>query len=304
MYPYFERASYSKNQLPFMIYLFESSQSDPSIVLQTNLVEGSQSNTFNKAECKDFLHWHDSYEILYFTSEGPRIEINGHLYHPKSGDILLVDSFDIHKNLSEFPDSHYVLLINSSLLPSSLENQVRFPNGKDFKWLKSNGEYKNYRSNIELIIKNLIKHLSHSDPFILYSDLCLLFSEINNYVTQIERNTNDCSDEKLRDKRALKKIYNYVKTNYTRDISLEEIANLVNFSKPYFCKFIKKTTNQTFLDFLNNYRCHLARNLLESTTLPITTIAIENGFSNVSYFSKVFKKYMGISPSEYRRNIY
>ena len=58
--------------------------------------------------------------------------------------------------------------------------------------------------------------------------------------------------------------------------------------------------NLTCIEYLNQYRLNMAARQLTATDLPVTTIALESGFNNISYFNRVFKKYFGITPREFR----
>ena len=68
----------------------------------------------------------------------------------------------------------------------------------------------------------------------------------------------------------------------------------------YFCRLFKKHFHCNFSDFINNYRIEKAKLFLEDTSLPISDIAIKCGFNSFSYFCKIFKLSVGLSPSAYR----
>ena len=179
--------------------------------------------------------------------------------------------------------------------------------------MRKDGNHENYRKSIEDKLNSLIKifdkvNYSKTDEHIsiyrIYGEIFHIFSYVEEYVNRLEPLEDFKVKNKTNEKNALKMIYNYVVLNYANQISLKEISSLVGFSEPYFCKFIKRATNQTFLEFLNTYRCYVARLKLENTDIPITNIALESGFSSISYFSKVFKKIFGINPRAYRNNFY
>ena len=88
----------------------------------------------------------------------------------------------------------------------------------------------------------------------------------------------------------MKTILNYVQENYNRDISIEEISKLCNFSEYYFMRFFKKYSGTSCLKYINNYRLEKAAELLKSTAYSITDISLECGFNNLSYFNKLFKR--------------
>ena len=87
----------------------------------------------------------------------------------------------------------------------------------------------------------------------------------------------------------MKTVLNYVQENFNRDMSIEEIAKLCNFSEYHFMRFFKKYAGTSCLKYINNYRLEKSAELLKSTSSSITDISLECGFNNLSYFNKLFK---------------
>ncbi|AIQ43213.1 response regulator [Paenibacillus sp. FSL R5-0912] len=92
----------------------------------------------------------------------------------------------------------------------------------------------------------------------------------------------------------------FITENFNTDLSLEQICEKVNVSKNYFSTLFKKETGMNVWDFLSEYRMERAKELLVSTYLKNYEIALEIGYENPSYFTKTFKKWVGIGPQEYR----
>lgn len=95
-------------------------------------------------------------------------------------------------------------------------------------------------------------------------------------------------------------IYKHINKNFTRHISLEEIADVANMTVPAFCRYFKKVTHKTFTKLVNEYRVVHATKLLSESQMSITDIAYECGFNNFSHFNKLFKEITGKSASKYR----
>lgn len=93
----------------------------------------------------------------------------------------------------------------------------------------------------------------------------------------------------------------YINENYAEPITIEQAGEILNLNADYFCRLFKKATNTTFTDYLNFVRvCHTEKPLIFSDK-TIAEISLDAGFSSVSYFNRVFKKYKLITPSEYRK---
>ncbi len=103
--------------------------------------------------------------------------------------------------------------------------------------------------------------------------------------------------------RRIETICQYIKDNYQKSITLDDIASLANMSTSAVSHFFKKRTNRTFSNYLSDVRIGTASRLLVETTRPINDIAFECGFDNISNFNRTFKRYKGESPREYRVNV-
>ncbi len=98
-------------------------------------------------------------------------------------------------------------------------------------------------------------------------------------------------------------IFKYINNNFTRQITLEEIADKVSMTEPAFCRYLKKATGKTFTKLVNEYRVVHATKLLNESQLSITDVCFESGFNNFSHFNKLFNEITGKSASKYRAEI-
>lgn len=93
----------------------------------------------------------------------------------------------------------------------------------------------------------------------------------------------------------------YIRKNYENNITRNTLAELVHFSPEYVGKVFKKEIGVGISDYINNLRIQKAKSLLASTNYKIIDIALMVGYDNMPYFSSIFKKYVGVSPAEYKR---
>lgn len=96
-------------------------------------------------------------------------------------------------------------------------------------------------------------------------------------------------------------VMEYIRMNYSKPISLEEVADEVGLSSVYLSTIFKKEVDQNFSDYLKEYRLNIAKKMLVDSNLSISEIANNLSFEDARYFSKVFKKSIGIKPTEYRK---
>ena len=100
----------------------------------------------------------------------------------------------------------------------------------------------------------------------------------------------------------IKLLYDFVQENYSRKITLTEISSLLNMSNVSFNRFIKKSTNKTFVDYLNDVRIEHSARLLAEEDYSVSEIAYRCGFNNIANFNRIFKKSKGRTPSQYRKD--
>ena len=117
-----------------------------------------------------------------------------------------------------------------------------------------------------------------------------------------ETDTEEEMDSNVRDSR-VKKIIEEINQRYTEKISLGDLADGCGLSIGHLSTLIKKETGQSFSEYITGKRMEDAKKLLCREELSIDDIADMVGYHDYFYFTKAFKKYMGMSPSMYRKNL-
>ncbi|HEV2391385.1 MAG TPA: PocR ligand-binding domain-containing protein [Verrucomicrobiae bacterium] len=95
----------------------------------------------------------------------------------------------------------------------------------------------------------------------------------------------------------------YIQEHQTENLRLSHVAKACNTSTFYFCKMFKKVTGINFTDYLSRVRIEKSKNLLLNPNLRVSEIAFEVGFQSLTHFNRVFKKILGLSPTEYRTQL-
>lgn len=93
----------------------------------------------------------------------------------------------------------------------------------------------------------------------------------------------------------------YIEQHYNEALTLETVAEQVSLNPVYFSNIFKKETNENFIDYLHKCRIEAAKEILRTEDTPIVNIASIVGYYDAKYFSKMFRKYVGIKPSDYRK---
>lgn len=101
----------------------------------------------------------------------------------------------------------------------------------------------------------------------------------------------------------IERVTAYIKDNFARELSLDELAETAGFEKNYFLRKFKKQKGMTPMEYIHNKRLEKAKELLRFSDMNVTQIAAATGFKSVHYFSKVFYDSVGERPSEFRSRL-
>jgi len=143
---------------------------------------------------------------------------------------------------------------------------------------------------LSLLDINYNKLLTYNDKELLRRIMCQILSEA---CLLFE------SDFKKKYSKAVTKSIQYLKINYEHEITLDELSLSISISKNYLSSLFKKEVGMTLWEYLTDIRMKKAKYLMDTTMLNVTEIANKLGYDNANYFSKVFKKAHGESPSSY-----
>jgi AraC-like DNA-binding protein len=107
--------------------------------------------------------------------------------------------------------------------------------------------------------------------------------------------------KRLVDGQKINDVFDFMLANYSREVKLEEIAEIAHMSATAFCRYFKHHTRKTYSRFLNEIRVGQACKMLVDDKLSISNICYDSGFKNISNFNRQFKKISGFTPSEYQK---
>ena len=99
----------------------------------------------------------------------------------------------------------------------------------------------------------------------------------------------------------LDRVFNYIHANYSKPVSLSEIADLVNMSNTSFCRFFRKNTGKSLIEYVNDLRIGKACNLLLEEQKTISEISFSCGFNSQTFFNRSFIQRKGLKPREFRK---
>ncbi|HCV81090.1 MAG: hypothetical protein CMP12_06555 [Zunongwangia sp.] len=252
------------------------------------------------------IHSHKNIELNYIVSGTGRRIVGDNISNFEKGDLVLMGAelphcwelLDADKNekprciVTHFSEE---ILLNEYFKMPELQNILLLINQA------SRGIQFKVENDREIL--NILLRLSKSEGLEYYISLLQIFNlllkiedkkKLSNPLNQSSIFSNNI--EKIN------KIYEYVFLNIQEGINLEEASSVLNMAPSSFCRFFKKKTGITFMEYVKNVRVGMAAKLLAETDKQITEICYESGYNNLANFNHYFKVSMGVTPTEYRKN--
>lgn len=248
-------------------------------------------------------HFHQEVELVYVMEGELRLYVMEREYHLKRGDICVINSNEEHRieTQGEITTAH--LFITYSLI-RSVYNGV-----SSFFFCNSTSEdderYEKLRELLNQLLKRKMfcekeaKEEQHEYEYlsVFYKVLGYLTS---NFIKKAKTDAGMSMQQKSQ-MRTLQ-INEYIMNNYNQPISLKSLADTLYLSEGYLSRYFKKIYNMSFSAYLRQVRLSHAMSELLYTDKAILQIALDNGFSSISFFNKVFKEEYGKSPSHIRNS--
>lgn len=248
-----------------------------------------------------FWHFHPEYELVYIGGCDGHRRVGNHISRYEGSDLVLIGSNIPHLNFDHGVKTDYekvVVHFNTSFIDEVIHSTPELVRISDLfrrsvHGIAFQGAYKDEIGKALLTFESM-------DPFSQYLKLMELLNHL----------LNNCDEEKLHEspyvnpyrnaeQERLRRIYAFTDEHYARKVTLNEVSELCNMSREAFCRYFKKATGQSYLDFLNQYRVTQAK-LLLSSGQAVSQVGYQTGFESLSYFSRMFKRLTGESPRMYR----
>ena len=260
----------------------------PATIMYLNL-----SSSTHKTE----LQWHREPEIVYVIEGRSECSRNGESQIVEQGDFIMFNSEDVHLVRSAEGVGCRLLCINFSF-----EYIRMFCKSIDTLYFDVTSS-----SEVRPAIVELLKKISGVDTTSDYASL-IQIAYINKLyyllLTQcVGFRRAGGSQGSKRDFSYAKTAIAYINENFRREISLDEIAGVVNLSPSYFSKYFKSVTQISFSEYLANLRLENAINDMLGHNTTVSTAAFENGFANVKSFITQCKKVYDCTPAQYKKRL-
>lgn len=248
-------------------------------------------------------HWHSALEIIMPQENYYDVTINEEAYRIQPGEILAIPPGSMHCLTAPATGSRFIFLFDISYMTrlkgfagiSSVLVQPLYISRETFPLLCDELR--------QILLKMTDEYFGDNE----YKELTII-SLLMNFFVRLGQNRIDTGNlfpnVKLTKQKAYVQKFNdlldYIDSHYMEDLTLEEVAGSIGFSKFHFARLFRQYTNFTFCDYLNYRRIKVAEELLVQPGLSITEVALQSGFSSISTFNRLFKLQKNCTPSQFR----
>lgn len=246
-------------------------------------------------------HWHVEYELIRIVKGSLTVTLDEKSFTAKAGDVIFVHSGILHSGIPENCVYQCIVFdINAFLKYNSVcaEYMQRIIHQEIMVY----HHFTEKHPEITAVINGIFESIQEKKPGYemnvigqFYHFFGLVFG--NHYYLTAQPKTRRDYKRILQ----LKQVVEFIGKNYSSPLTLQQLSDSVSMSPKYFCRFFSEMTHQTPMDYLNRQRIEQACYQLSTTDDSITEIAYRNGFNDLSYFIRTFKKYKGITPGKYKR---
>ena len=253
---------------------------------------------------KDVYHDHDFTEFTYILTGKGKYIVEGNVYEVGAGDVIICNPGVKHQNIvvnPKEPTVEFFAGFTDFHFKNMPANSIVLKDGGYVLHTSSDTKREISKHCYDMIAENSTNYVGKY--FMLKAHLMqillLMFREIAEISGPEQQR---CNFESYNKKYAVKKIINYLNENYENKISLDQIAHNMYLSPVYISKIFKEETGESPINYLIKIRLDKAKDiLLNSESGSIKSIANRVGYEDVYHFSKLFKKYYGISPLYYKK---
>lgn len=251
-------------------------------------------------------HFHNEYEIYYLLKGERYYFIDKQIYHVKKGSLVFIDRNQIHRTVGAASDYHdrILLLVPREDIAPLLRLCDQGDMGsffvKNYGIVELNEEGQSYVESLLFSIMDEVKEKRTNYEFLVKTKVV----ELMVYALRCKsgENLSPIAQPMQTEKhKKINEVAEYIHENYGSSISLSNIADNFYMSKCYLSRIFKEITGFTVNEYINITRIKQAQQLLLHSDYNISQVSEAIGYDSITYFEKVFKKYLECSPLRYRK---
>ena len=248
-------------------------------------------------------HWHNDLEFSYVTKGHMKYSVNGEIVDLNEGDMIFLNSSRLHygfwkkKEQCEFLCVLFGLELLSAVPDNVISKLICNSSPSYIIFSSSDIEDKTIidkLTKLNMVCEQQKDGYELSAVTLCYEMASSLFERCTGAVRELPENSRRLSE--------LHAMIGFIQGHYTEKLSLEDISASGQVCRSKCFELFKEFVGKTPVDYLNEYRISKSLDLLKSSDLNVTEIAVRCGFGNSSYFAEVFRKYLGCSPKAFQKD--
>ena len=249
------------------------------------------------------VHWHDEFEIIYVRSGFLAVSISGESYIGKTGDAFVVSPGNLHLMGSQTGTvDYYTFLFPLKYISFRTDDML------DEKLLEPlNSGHLMICPRVKDTAKELCEQLIEIYEAKKDESESKITTQVRTkiillqFILEMWERGFVIENDKSGRNTIEKEMISYIQQNFMEKISLKEFSEQFHLSEKYISRYFKEHFHITLSQYVTYLRLEHAKQLLQDTDIPVTEIAMQSGYQNVSYFIRSFKKTYGVSPLKYRK---
>lgn len=237
-------------------------------------------------------HFHEDVEIIFVTNGEIELTVNTTVLNFEKGDLIILPQSVTHSIKSITVDAEIRSIVFNLKI---LNHPISFALNTDcFVLTQASPFYEKAKAEFESAV-HLYDNPTQSYKLEMCSHLLMIFAVLTQAEFVLPETDNELQ-------RRLTPALKYISENYSQPIKTNELSSLICVCDDHFIRLFKSATARTPSEYITDLRISNSMRLLSTDTLSVSEIAQETGFLNSAYFTKIFKKKLGVTPTEYRKN--
>ena len=250
-------------------------------------------------------HYHPEVELVFVNGGSGKRQIGSHISYYNDGDLILIGSNLPHCGFTDDTtgNTHETVI---QMKPDFLGNSfMQLPETKNLAGLFERAKRGiAFSPETRKAVGEKLEAMEELMPFERLLGMIHVLNELEQATDYKILNAEGFALEtQVQYNDRINMVFNYVKDNFKNPIALDNMAEKASMTVPSFCRYFKKMTRKTFVQFVNEYRVVHACKLLAENTMSIADVSYESGFNNFSHFNKSFKEVTGRNASQYRHEL-